>query len=126
MADSEEHSSLDILSQNSRLSERSELELEIPAVPERTEGKPSKKRLLHFDDLSSRQKKRRTEELMDKLVSTAEEEGISPIKLAAYLGFKCSYVSERDAAHLFMQIYNGMNTLLNMCSKCMQLLNCPF
>ena len=88
---------------SSRSSVLSDLELSVPFE--------SLKKRKNFDDLSSTSKRARTSGLYDQLLKTAESENVSPARLAAYLGFRASYMSNKSLAHSFQSLFDGANSL---------------
>jgi hypothetical protein len=96
----EESQNLSQASTSSRVSNLSDLEVEVPS-----QRKP--KRLFPFDELGPKSKKMRTRALLDQLLETSEKESISPEKLIAYLGYKVSYQKNKRTAQIFKDIYDG-------------------
>ena len=80
----EDESSQEYLSQSSRVSNLSDLEIEIPS-------QPRKKRSFPFTEVGPKAKTIRTKEVFELLLETAERENLSPGRLAAYLGYRVSY-----------------------------------
>ena len=90
-------------SQSSRCSTQSDLEVSIPYEP------PKKRKT--FDELSSATKRARTSDLYEHLLQTAKSQDISPGRMAAYLGSRSTYMSDKALSHSFQSLYDGSKTL---------------
>jgi hypothetical protein len=82
----------------SRISNYSDLEIEIPS-------KPRTKRSFPFSEVGPKAKTMRTREVFDLLLETAERENLPPEKLAAYLGYRVSYQKNKTLAAKFKSIF---------------------
>ena len=90
-------------SQSSRTSDISDLEIEIPL----TTTASKVKRSFPFQNVGSKSKKMKTQELFDLLLETAEKEEIPPEQLAAYLGYRASYAKDKKIASVFHDLSEG-------------------
>jgi hypothetical protein len=50
----------------------------------------------------------KSQELFDLLLETARKESISPKKLAAYLGYRATYMKDKKTAAVFNDLYLGI------------------
>jgi hypothetical protein len=87
----------------SRISNSSDLEIEIPS-------KPRTKRSFPFSEVGPKAKTMRTKEVFDLLLETAERENLPPEKLAAYLGYRVSYQKNKTLAAKFKSIFEEGRT----------------
>ena len=86
-------------SNTSRVSNLSDLEIEIPS-------RPRIKRSFPFTEVGPKAKSIRTKEICDFLLETANKENISPERLAAYLGYKVSCLKNKKVAQTFKDIFD--------------------
>jgi len=87
----------------SRVSDISDLEIEVPSRLQETRNK----RNFPFMDVGQKSKRMRTQELYDLLLETAQNENISPERLAAYLGHRASHLKDKKTASVFLDIFLG-------------------
>ena len=83
----------------SRVSNLSDLEIEIPS-------RPRTKRSFPFTDVGPKAKSIRTKEIFEHLLETADKENISPERLAAYLGYRVSYLNRKKISKTFKDIFD--------------------